>query len=333
MGGCVIHAAVWTVLAMVLAIVGPAAADVSVSGGRVYGIVVDGFPEDWNGIPGTTFTLIRPLSTTERMANGLTLKVAYDDANIYVLVLIADDFNYNATDHFLSSSLAVLWQIDAAATPDMGGGLGNVDIWHWELDTGPGVPAGGPDYANGNDPSGNFDDEWSSSPTNRRDDTDANELYGVWSHTNMSAPDAPGTWVFEMRRTLRTGDTFNQDRQFTVNQSVGMSVAYWDADETPLGWTPAGHFATCTDPATLGFSWIRLTLVPVPLPQGPAGPPGPTGGQGPTGSQGNQGVEGPTSSVLVGASYGALGLGILGVLLGAVALARSRRRGGPEKPS
>ena len=308
-----------------------ASAEVTVSAGKFNGIVIDGFADDWSAIPGTTLTLVRPLATTERLVNGLTLKVAYDDANIYVLTLIQDDFDYNATDHDFSAALAVLWQIDAAATPDMGGGLGNVDIWHWELDCGPGYLSGF-NLLSGNDPDCNLDDEWSNSTTNRRDDTRANEVYGSWSHTNMAAPGSPGTWIFEMRRSLTTSDTLRHDRQFVVNQSVGMSIAYWDADETVLGWTPAGHYASCRDPTTLDFSWIQVTLTPVAVPTGPVGPEGPEGPAGEAGPTGAQGPAGPTDAVLAGAAYGGLGLGVLGLLIGAAAMAGARRARSKEEP-
>lgn len=325
----IVGAACWIALAMILGSAPRAAADVSVSAREYDGIVIDGFVGDWAGVAGTTITLIRPLATTERLVNGLTLKVAYDDANIYVLAMINDDFDYNATDYHLSGSVAVLWQIDPAATPDMGGGMGNVDIWHWELDCGPGVPSG-TNLLSGNDPSCNFDDEWASDVFLRRDDTIANELYGVWSHTNMSAPGAPGFWIFEMRRSLKTSDTMNQDRQFTVNQSVGMAVAYWDPDETPTGFTNSGHYATCRDPATLDFSWIDVTLVYVPPPAGPTGPTGPAG------PAGSQGPIGPADALIVGAAYGGLGLGVLALLLAAGALMatrKSRSDKGPGKES
>ncbi len=319
-------------LALTLAFASPAAADVSVSAPNFNGIVVDGFADDWTNIPGVTLTLIRPLATAQRLVDGLTVKVAHDDANVYVLASIKDDFDYNATDHERSGSIAVLWQIDPAATPDMGGGLGNVDIWHWELDTGPGVPVGGPNYTGGNDPVGNFDDEWASDVATRFDDAGANELYGVWSHTNLSGPSAPGTWIFEMRRSLTTSDTLRQDRQFAVNQPVGMAVAYWDPDETASGWTPSGHYASCKDPATLDFSWIQVTLVPVVVPQGPAGPAGPAGSTGPTGAtgpQGEQGVAGTVEAAAVASSYGGLALGIAALAISVVALVRSRKGRAP----
>ena len=323
----------------------PAAADVSVSIPKYNGIVVDGLVGDWAGIPATNLTLIRPLATTERIVDGLSLKLAYDDANIYVLAMIKDDFDYNATDHTQSGSLAVLWQIDPAATPDMGGGNGNVDIWHWELDCGPGVLSGY-NLGSGNDPACNLDDEWASSISNRRDDGVANELYGVWSHTNRSAPGSLGYWIFEMRRSLRTTDTLNQDRQFNVSEAAGLSIAYWDPDETPTGWNPWGHFTTCKDPATLDFSWINVTFAPLLLPPGPAGPAGPagptgptgsTGAQGPTGPAGSQGATGPigpegpagpagTVDALVGAAaYGGLGLGLVALLAAVAGFAAGRR--------
>jgi len=326
-------AVVWVALVLVVAPSGPAAADVSVNAGKFSGIVIDGLVGDWAGITGTTLTLVRPLATAERIANGLTLKLAYDDANLYVLAMIQDDFDYNATDHFRSGSVAVLWQIDPAATPDMGGGNGNVDIWHWELDCNAGVLSGY-NLNSGNDPACNFDDEWSSSVVNRFDDGQANELYGVWTHTNRSAPGATGTWIFEMRRSLRTMDTLNQDRQFTVGGTFGMAVAYWDPDESGTGWTASGHYATCKDPTTLDFSWIDVTLVPLQVPTGPTGPEGPAG---PTGPQGSVGPAGPTDVLVSGSAYAGLGLGVAAMLLSIAALAMARRtrgteRGGAPKP-
>lgn len=320
-------AILWIALALAVAPSEPAAADVSVSAGEFAGIVIDGLVGDWESITGTTLTMIRPLATAERIVNGLTLKLAYDDANIYVLAVVQDDFDYNATDHMQSGSVAVLWQIDQAATPDMGGGNGNVDLWHWELDCDAGVLSGY-SLTSGNDPACNLDDEWASSITNRFDDTKANEVYGVWSHTNTSAPGASGAWIFEMRRSLKTMDTLNQDRQFTVGGTVGMSVAYWDPDETATGWTPSGHYATCKDPATLDFSWIDVTLVPLQLPPGPTGPQGPAG---PTGPQGEVGPAAPADVLVSSSAYAGLGLGVLAVLLAVAALAMSRRIRGGER--
>src|SRR3990170_8539638 len=126
------------------------------------GISIDGATGDWAGVPSTTMTLIRPGATTERIVNGLEWKAVHDDAYVYFLFLVTDDYDYNATNHDLSAAVAILFQIDSAATPDMGGGNGNVDIWHWELDCGPGVLSGY-SLGGGNDPACNFDDEWASS--------------------------------------------------------------------------------------------------------------------------------------------------------------------------
>ncbi len=316
-------------LALLLTLATPATADVDYNANVFHGIVVDGLADDWASIPGTTLTMIRPLATSERLTDALTVKVAYDDANIYVLVLMEDDFDYNATaDHHLSGALAVLWQIDAAATPDMGGGLGNVDIWHWELDSGPFEPAGGPTVGTGNDPEGNFDDEWADHflPGRRHDDTLANELFGVWSHTNMSAQGAPGSWIFEMRRTLTTSDTLNEDYQFTVGGTAGLALAYWDADETDTGWTDAGHYASCRDPDTLDFSWIQVTLIPLVLPPGPEGPEGPAGPGGPAGEAGPSGTIGTTDLALV---YAGLGLGVVALIAALAAVVMGRRGSRP----
>lgn len=236
---------------------------------RHSGITIDGLIGDWSGIPSETITLIRPLATSQRLTDGLELRAVYDDSNIYILVMIADDYDYNATDAHKSASVAVLFPIDEAATPDMGGGKGYVDIWHWELDTGPGILTGF-NLESGNDPIGNLDDEYSFSPMDRHDDDIANELYGAWSHTNMSVVGAPGKWIFEIKRSLTTSDTLKQDRQFEANQTYKLAVAYWDADETGEpgvnnGWTAGGHYATCNDPNTLDFSWIDITLHPSSL--------------------------------------------------------------------
>ncbi|MFQ5836585.1 MAG: ethylbenzene dehydrogenase-related protein [Candidatus Bathyarchaeia archaeon] len=146
----------------------------------------------------------------------------------------------------------------------MGGGNGYVDMWHWELDVGPGVVAGF-NLDSGNDPVGNLDDEYSLSPTDRHDDDLANEVYGAWSHTDRSATGASGQWIFEFKRSLTTSDTLKQDIQFEVGKTYKMAIAYWDADElgepgVDYGWSDAGHYATCRDPEALDFSWIDLEL-------------------------------------------------------------------------
>jgi len=287
-------------MSMALLSVTAVSADVQVTAVKHTGITIDGLIGDWDGVPGTKITMIQPMSPDNRMVDGLELRVAYDDSNIYVLAIITDDFDYNVTHHRNSPALAVLFAVDEAATPEMGGGAGYVDIWHWELDTGPGVVAGF-NLLSGNDPVGNLDDEYALSIFDRHDDATANELYGSWAHTDMSAVGADGEWIFEMKRSLTTSDTLKQDAQFVIGETVKVSIAYWDPDETGEpgvlnGWTNAGHYSTCRDPATLDFSWIDVELEPVELIQGPEGPQGPAGSQGeagPQGSQGEQGTVGP----------------------------------------
>ncbi|MES0341590.1 MAG: P1 family peptidase, partial [Candidatus Humimicrobiaceae bacterium] len=146
------------------------------------------------------------------------------------------------------------------------------------------------------DPVGNLDDEYAFSIFDRHDDATANEIYGSWSHTDMSVAGAEGEWIFEMKRSLTTSDALKQDVQFTNGETIKMSVAYWDADELGepgLGWSESGHYATCRDPETLDFSWIDVEFEPVDVLQGPEGPQGPAGLQGVQGPQGEQGSQGP----------------------------------------
>src|SRR3990172_9210359 len=86
-------------------------------------------------------------------------------------------FDYDPEDHGLSASMAVMFRIDEPAAPHMGAkepdidrSLGIVDIWHWELDCGPGIVSGGKGVAGGDDPACNLDDEYSTKPENREDD-------------------------------------------------------------------------------------------------------------------------------------------------------------------
>ena len=299
------------IMFMALISVTTVSADVQITAVEHTGITIDGLIGDWEGVPGTKITMIQPMSPDNRMVDGLELKVAYDDSNIYVLAIISDDFDYNVTEHHNSAALAVLFAVDEAATPEMGGGAGYVDIWHWELDTGPGVVAGF-NLLSGNDPVGNLDDEYALSIFDRHDDATANELYGSWAHTNMSAVGAEGEWIFEMKRPLTTSDTLKQDAQFVIGETAKLSIAYWDADELGEpgvlhGWTAAGHYATCRDPATLDFSWIDVELEPVELIQGSEGPQGPTGSQGEAGPQGVPGEQGPQGSIGPQGEQGASG--------------------------
>jgi hypothetical protein len=136
---------------------------------------------------------------------------------------------------------------------------------------------------------------------------------------------------------LKTSDTAKQDAQFEVGGTYKVAIAYWDADETGEpgvlnGWTAAGHYSTCTDPETLDFSWVDLTLEQSDIPEGPAGPQGETGPQGsqgeigpqgPQGATGSQGPEGPSGASGSTTTY--LSAGALLVAIVAIVISYSKR--------
>ena len=246
-------------------------------------ITVDGDDADWSAVEGVTVPLKQidideldpaqwaelDLDPGELPPVDATLKVATDDENIYVLFEVPDGFDYNADpeQHNFSASIAVMFRIDDAATAHMGveeedikTSLGMVDIWHWELDCGPGVMSGAGDPGSGDDPDCNFDDEYAPTPEDREDDgggdtpnnpTGQNSLAGVWQHT-ASAPGGDGTWIFEMSRPLQTGDT--QDAQFASGGTASIALAYFDPSETAEGWTDAGHLQSAD------AGWIEVAL-------------------------------------------------------------------------
>ena len=108
---------------------------------------VDGADEDWAGVP----VLAVPLKSLDGQRDlTVDLQVSFDSSRIYTLVTVPDDFNATPGDHHGSGSCALLWAIAPAAGPHMGTdgvdfatSLGLVDIWHWEIDCGPGVVSGG----------------------------------------------------------------------------------------------------------------------------------------------------------------------------------------------
>ncbi len=169
----------------------------------------------------------------------------------------------------MSASIAVMFLIDPEAGPHMGTGdddlelsLGMVDIWHWELDCGPGVMSGGGDVGSGDDPDCNFDDEFATEPEEREDDGGGddivnpaaeNSLAGVWEHTaSASGAGADGVWIFEMSRPLQTGDV--EDTQFASGGTALIALAYFDPDEGLEGWTDTGHLQSSEN------GWIEVTL-------------------------------------------------------------------------
>ena len=243
-------------------------------------ITVDGDASDWSAIEGATIKLeqlrlenIDPAQAAEIKFGPLdpidvTFKVASDAKNLYVLFEVPDDFDYDPADHNKSASLAVMFRIDAPAAPHMGAeepdidqSLGIVDIWHWELDCGPGIVSGGKGVAGGDDPACNLDDEYSTKPENREDDGGGdvantaaeNGLTGVWEHTaRASGAGADGSWIFEMSRPLTNGDP--QDGQFASGSTAHVALAYFDPDESADGWTDAGHLQSAYS------GWIEVTL-------------------------------------------------------------------------
>lgn len=239
-------------------------------------ITVDGDTSDWEGIEAVSVPLEQieiPATSDWDEPNPLppvdaTLKVAADAENIYVLVEIPDDYDFVPDDHNLSAALAVQFLIDEAAGPHMGAaaedlesGLGMVDIWHWELDCGPGEMSGGGGVVGGDDANCNLDDEYATDPETREDDGggDAvnaaaeNSLAGVWEHTaRAEGVGADGTWIFEMSRPLQNGDS--QDAQFASGGTALVAIAYFDADETLEGWSDTGHLQSAEN------GWIEVTL-------------------------------------------------------------------------
>jgi hypothetical protein len=229
-------------------------------------ITVDGDTADWEDVDGLTLTL-EAIADEEVESHEASVKVAHDDEFIYVLFEVTDDYNWVADDAHLSSAAAVQWAVDpdagqhmGADEPDRETSLGIVDIWHWELecaageDTGGEVSDPGTDADPGDDGGCNFDDEWAEVPETREDDNGdgaENSLLGVWSHSDPTA-DADGTWIFEMRRPLDTGDEY--DAQFAVGETALLALAYWDPDESAEGWSDEGHVQSANQ------GWIEVTL-------------------------------------------------------------------------
>jgi len=226
-------------------------------------ITVDGDAADWADVPALDLNLV-PITNETLDPHDAVVKVAHDDTNAYVLFQVSDDLNWNPDNGHLSGAAGVEWQITPDAPEHMGAedgerdvSLGMVDIWHWELNCGADVIAGGTqagpgDGTGGNDSGCNFDDEYATSTTAREDDDTAtaeNSLTGVWTHS-ASAEDGAGTWTFEMSRPMNTGD--EQDAQFAVGESSFMATAYWDPDGTSEGWEDDGHVVSAYE------GWIQV---------------------------------------------------------------------------
>jgi hypothetical protein len=235
----------------------------------VAAITVDGDTSDWAEVVGLALTLEPIVANADDPIDNkdVTIKMAHDDDNLYVLFTVDDDYDWDADDNHLSAALAVMFPVDGGG-PHMGADdeegestTGMVDIWHWELDCadhmesggGAGHPAGdGKDP--GNDSVCNFDDEWATDAETREDDnstTGENSLLGVWTHSNPT-DDGSGVWYFEMSRPLQTDD--EQDSQFTVGESILLALAYWDADFGPDGWDDSTHVQSSNQ------GWIQINI-------------------------------------------------------------------------
>lgn len=231
-------------------------------------IVVDGDPSDWEGILGLSI-LLEPIEGSDVEIKDASIRVAYDDEFVYTLFTVIDDYNWDPGDVKLSAAGALMWNVDPAAGPHMGAvepsgapGVGLVDLWHWELECASGEQHGGAvngpgDGDPGNDGECNLDDEWAASALEREDDNGAtaeNSLLGVWTHTDPNA-DAEGTWFFEARRPLVTGD--EQDAQFEAGEgeTAQVALAYWDPDNSTEGWQGAEHAQSSN------AGWISVRFV------------------------------------------------------------------------
>ena len=186
-------------------------APIAITRGIAYPITVDGDVADWAAVEATTVNLeqIRLADLDPEQAAEIefgavapidvSLKVASDAENIYMLVEVPTAFVYDAEDHNLSPSLAVQFLVDEAAGTHMG--AEEADLY---ASTGHGRHRGTgsstarrarPPVARaitgGDDPACNLDDEYATTPEKREDDGGGdtpnaaaeNSLTGVWTHT------------------------------------------------------------------------------------------------------------------------------------------------------
>ncbi|VAW07527.1 hypothetical protein MNBD_ACTINO02-1490, partial [hydrothermal vent metagenome] len=73
-------------------------------------ITVDGDASDWALVPGLATTL-EPIEAEagEPIDNrDITIKMAHDDENVYALLTVEDDYNWNPDDGKLSAAVAML---------------------------------------------------------------------------------------------------------------------------------------------------------------------------------------------------------------------------------
>jgi hypothetical protein len=209
---------------------------------------------------------LKPIIGEGAAEQEATVRVAHDGEFIYVLFTVDDDFNWSDLDPRFAGAPSVMWPIEPAAGPHMGGddpsglpNLGLVDLWYWRLECPIGVEQGGSVETDdggdpGNDASCNLDDEYATEPDAVEDDDDAaseNSLLGVFGHSNP-VDDGEGTWYFEFRRPLQTGDPF--DAQFEPGSTARMALAYWDPDAGGGGWGGDDHVQSSDE------GWIDVRL-------------------------------------------------------------------------
>jgi mono/diheme cytochrome c family protein len=109
-------------------------------------ITVDGDPADWDGIEGLELTLVPIEERPDVAPVPAAIKVAHDGLSLFVLFAVEDDFDWSDVDPRLTGAPGVMWAIEDAAGPHMGGedpsgepGLGLVEIWYWRLECEMGV--------------------------------------------------------------------------------------------------------------------------------------------------------------------------------------------------
>ncbi|MFW9780311.1 MAG: hypothetical protein ACFFE8_15830 [Candidatus Heimdallarchaeota archaeon] len=221
-------------------------------------LVLDGSGDEWIEVPGASLSL---LSLDLLRTVDVEIRIMFNSTHIALLYTVHDDYDFNESDPHMSGHVAVLWAQDRntgihMGLDDQGQATTKVDIWHWELETAPGTVVGGKGTAtSGDDPVGNFDDEWATSPVNRHDDTSENSLMGAWNHTGFhNGINASGDYVFEMVRPLTTTEE-DYDIQMKEGSIYIMALAYWDPDQTPTGWQDSGHMISADS-----AGWLEVHL-------------------------------------------------------------------------
>ncbi len=233
-------------------------------------ITLDGDASDWKDIPASaTVNLTGLYGHRWKLA---TFKVAFNTTHIAILYKIDDDFNM-ATDNRLSAAVAIMWAISDEAGPFMGSTdeTGTqpgapVDIWHWWLNGSYRALAGGQGKVDsGKDPIGHLDDKHSTYADDLKltgENEKENSLFGSWGFevngktvTTPPENDTEGSYVVEIIRPLQTSDDPNNDAQFQEGQTYKLALAYWDPDQSSLGWLRNGHLIS-----PINHYWIYVGL-------------------------------------------------------------------------